>query len=122
MKLKAYNKFCGSLPHTTHVVQWGDADVWKIGGKVFCIGREEDGEMVCSFKVSEMSYDILKEQPGCQPAPYLASRGMKWIQRFSAETLGDDDLKAYIEASYRLVAAGLTRKLQRELGFLDDGK
>ena len=122
MKLKAYNKFCGSLPYTTHVVQWGDADVWKIGGKVFCIGREEDGEMVCSFKVSEMSYDILKEQPGCQPAPYLASRGMKWIQRFSAETLGDADLKAYIEASYRLVAAGLTRKLQRELGFLDDGK
>jgi predicted DNA-binding protein (MmcQ/YjbR family) len=122
MKLKAYNKFCGSLPHTTHVVQWGDADVWKIGGKVFCIGREDNGEMVCSFKVSEMSYDILKEQPGCQPAPYLASRGMKWIQRFSAETLGDADLKAYIEASYRLVAAGLTRKLQRELGFLDDGK
>ena len=122
MKLKAYNKFCGSLPHTTHVVQWGDADVWKIGGKVFCIGREDNGEMVCSFKVSEMSYNILKEQPGCQPAPYLASRGMKWIQRFSAETLGDADLKAYIEASYRLVAAGLTRKLQRELGFLDDGK
>lgn len=59
---------------------------------------------------------------GCQPAPYLASRGMKWIQRFSADTLGDADLKAYIEASYRLVAAGLTRKLQRELGFLDDGK
>jgi predicted DNA-binding protein (MmcQ/YjbR family) len=122
MKLKAYNKFCGSLPYATHVVQWGDADVWKIGGKVFCIGREDDGEMVCSFKVSEMSYDILKDQPGCQPAPYLASRGMKWIQRFSPETLGDADLKAYIEASYRLVAAGLTRKLQRELGFLDGGK
>ena len=121
MKLKAYNAFCRSLPHTTHVVQWGGADVWKIGGKVFCIGREEDGEMVCSFKVSEMSFDILKEQPGCQPAPYLASRGMKWIQRYSAETLTDDDLKAYIEASYRIVGAGLTRKLQRELGLLDDG-
>ena len=122
MKLKAYNAFCKSLPHTTHVVQWGDADVWKVGGKVFVIGREEDGEMVCSFKVSEMSFDILKDQPGCQPAPYLASRGMKWIQRFSAETLKDEDLKAYLEGSYRLVAAGLTKKLQRELGFLNDGK
>ena len=122
MKLKAYNAFCKSLPHTTHVVQWGDADVWKIGGKVFVMGREDDGEMVCSFKVSEMSFDILKDQPGCRPAPYLASRGMKWIQRFSAETLKDDDLKAYLEASYRLVAAGLTKKLQRELGFLNDGK
>lgn len=122
MNLKAYNKFCGSLPHTTSVIQWGEATVWKIGGKVFVMGREEDGEMVCSFKVSEMSYDILKEQPGCQPAPYLASRGMKWIQRFSPETLSDDDLKAYIEASYQLVAAGLTKKLQRELGLLKDGK
>jgi predicted DNA-binding protein (MmcQ/YjbR family) len=122
MKLAAYNKFCASLPHTTSVIQWGEATVWKIGGKVFCIGREEDGDMVCSFKVSDMSFDILKEQPGCQPAPYLASRGMKWIQRYSADTLGDADLKAYLEASYRLVAAGLTKKLQRELGFLNDGK
>ena len=119
MKLKAYNTFCKSLPYTMHVRQWGDADVWKIGGKVFVIGREEGGEMVCSFKVSDLSFDILKDQPGCQPAPYLASRGMKWIQRYSAETLNDTDLKAYLEASYRLVAAGLTKKLQRELGFLD---
>jgi len=122
MNLKTYNTFCGGLPHTTSVVQWGDATVWKIGGKVFVIGREEGGEIVCSFKVSDMSFDILKEQPGCQPAPYLASRGMKWIQRFSNETLSDGDLKAYIEASYQLVAAGLTKKLQRELGFLKDGK
>ena len=93
--------------------------MWKIGGTVFVIGREEDGEMVCSFKVSDLSFDILKDQPGCQTAPYLASRGMKWIQRYSAETLNDTDLKAYLEASYRLVAAGLTKKLQRELGFLE---
>ncbi|MCA8900108.1 MAG: MmcQ/YjbR family DNA-binding protein [Hyphomonas sp.] len=119
MKLRAFNAYCKSLPHTTHVRQWGDAEVWKIGGKVFAIGREEDGEIVCSFKVSELSFDILKEQPGCRGAPHLASRGMKWIQRYSAETLGDDDVKAYLEASYRLVAAGLTKKLQRELGFLE---
>jgi predicted DNA-binding protein (MmcQ/YjbR family) len=122
MKLKAYNTFCGSLPHTTHVVQWGDADVWKIGGKVFCIGREENGEMVCSFKVSELSFDILKDQPGCQPAPYLASRGMSWIQRYSAETLSDKDLKSYLEESYRIVASGLTKKLKRDLGFLIEDK
>jgi predicted DNA-binding protein (MmcQ/YjbR family) len=122
MKLKAYNAFCGSFPYTTHVVQWGDADVWKVGGKVFCIGREEDGEMVCSFKVSELSFDILKDQPGCQPAPYLASRGMSWIQRYSAETLSDKDLKSYLEESYRIVASGLTKKLKRDLGFLIEDK
>ena len=116
MKLKAYNTWCGSLPHTTHVRQWGDADVWKIGGKVFVIGREEDGEMVCSFKVSEISNDILKEQPGCQPAPYLASRGMKWIQRTTAESLDDAALEDYLRESHRIVASGLSKKRRAELG------
>ena len=122
MRLKTYNTFCESLPYTTHVVQWGGAHVWKIGGKVFAIGWPEGAQLdTCSFKVSALSFDILKEQPGCQPAPYLASRGMKWIQRYSDETLSDKDLKAYLEASYRLVGAGLTKKLQRELGLLDEG-
>ena len=120
MTLEEYNTYCASLPHTTHIVQWGGSHVWKIGGKVFAIGGP-DGDLLarCSFKVSDMSFDILKEQPGCQGAPHLASRGMKWIQRFSGETLSDDDLKAYLEGSYKLVGAGLTKKLQRELGFID---
>ena len=117
-----YNAFCQSLAHTTHVVQWGDADVWKIGAKVFAIGGwDRDGapdRMAVTFKVSDMGYEILRDSPGCRPAPYLASRGMKWIQCYSDETLTDADLKTYIRDSYQIVAAGLTKKLQRELGFL----
>ena len=50
-------------------------------GKVFAIGgwQNENEELYVTFKVSDLSYDILKDQPGCRPAPYLASRGMKWI-------------------------------------------
>ena len=121
MKPDIYNAFCATLPHTTHIVQWGDAHVWKIGGKVFAIGgwsEDDKAWLNITFKCSDMSFDLLKEQPGCRPAPYLASRGMKWIQRTSAETLSDDDLKAYIQESYRLVGAGLTKKKQRELGLL----
>ena len=33
-----FDAVCARLPHATHVVQWGDASVWKIGGKVFAIG------------------------------------------------------------------------------------
>jgi predicted DNA-binding protein (MmcQ/YjbR family) len=115
-----YNAFCGGLPHTTHVVQWGGADVWKIGGKVFAIGgwQDDDEALHVTFKCSEMSYELLKEAPGCRPAPYLASRGMKWIQRTSDEALDDDGLKDYIAESYRLVARGLTKKVQRELGLV----
>lgn len=70
-----YNAFCGSLPHTTHVVQWGDHDVWKVAGKVFAIAGSGPGFNV-TFKCSALAFEILREQPGLRPAPYLASRGM----------------------------------------------
>ena len=117
MELETYNAWCAGLPQTTHVVQWGGAHVWKVGGKVFAIGGWGDGsELAVTFKVSDLAYDILKEQSGLRPAPYLASRGMKWIQRTGPETMDDAALKEYIAESHRIVAAGLTRKLRRELG------
>lgn len=121
MTREDFDEYCRSLPHTTHVVQWGDASVWKIGGKVFTVGgwNETEDAFCVSFKTSEVSFEILGEQPGCRPAPYLASRGMKWIQRTSAETLSDDDLKDYLAESHRIVGAGLTKKLQRELGLME---
>ncbi len=112
-----YNRFCRSLPATNHVVQWGGADVWKVGTKVFAIGGWSRGEEPSfTFKCSDLAYDILKEQPGCRPAPYLASRGMKWIQRYSDETLDDKALKDYLRASHRLAAANLTKKARAALG------
>lgn len=122
MTLEAYNAFCKSLPHTTYVVQWGGAHVWKIGGKVFAIGgwnRDDADGLSVSFKVSPLSFEILSDQAGLRPAPYLASRGMKWIQRTSDETMSDADFCDYLKQSYRLVGAGLTKKRQRELGLLD---
>ena len=117
MSPEAYNAFCASLPATCHVVQWGGADVWKVGGKVFAIGRQqEDGEMAVSFKCSPMAFDILGEQPGLRPAPYLASRGMKWIQWLTGESMPDDALQDYLAESHRLAAAGLTKRVRVELG------
>ncbi len=122
MTLEEFNAFCGALAHTSHVVQWGGAHVWKIGGKVFAIGgwnREDDGQVSVSFKVSPLAFEILGEQAGLRPAPYLASRGMKWIQRTSDETMSDADFCDYLKESYRLVGSGLTKKKQRELGLID---
>lgn len=121
MDVKTYNKFCKSLMHSTSVVQWGGSHVWKIGGKVYAVGSVQDeGNVFVSFKASPIAFEVLGDQPGLRPAPYLASRGMKWIQWMSDETLSEDELKAHIEMSYQIVGAGLTKKLQRELGLLDD--
>jgi len=121
MNIKAYNAFCESLPHSTSVVQWGGSHVWKIGGKVYAVGAPQEEESVfVSFKVSPIAFEVLGDQPGLHPAPYLASRGMKWIQWMNEETLGNDELKEHIRMSYQIVGSGLTKKLQRELGLLSE--
>ena len=116
LSYREFNAFCGSLPATTHVVQWGGAHVWKVGGKVFAIGGWEHGHHPgITFKVSEIGWEMLRDAEGCRPAPYLASRGMKWIQSYD-KGLGKRELKQYLKASHALVAAGLSRKKRAELG------
>lgn len=118
MTYDEFNTFCDSLPATTHVVQWGGSHVWKVGGKVFAIGGWGDGQPAYTFKTSDLSFEILKEQPGLRPAPYLASRGLKWIQNYAEPGLDEADLKLYLTESHRIVSAGLSKKKQRELGLL----
>ena len=98
------------------MVQWGGSHVWKVGGKVFAIGGWSDGGVGFTFKVSDLSYEILKSQPGLRPAPYFASRGMKWIQHYQEPGLSDDELRAYLQESHRIVSLGLSKKNRRELG------
>ncbi|WP_413988301.1 MmcQ/YjbR family DNA-binding protein [Labrys okinawensis] len=116
MTYEEFNAFCGTLQATSHVVQWGGSHVWKVGGKVFAIGGWESDQPSYSFKVSELSYEVLKEQPGLRPAPYLASRGMKWIQHYAGPGLSDDELRNYLCQSHRIVSRGLTKKKRAELG------
>lgn len=116
MTYEQYNRFCQSLAATSYVVQWGGSHVWKVGGKVFAIGGWDSGSAAITFKVSKLSFEMLKEQPGLRPAPYLASRGMSWIQHYEKPGLTDKDLKAYLRESHRIVSLGLSKKKQRELG------
>ena len=120
MTLDDYNAFCDALKATSHVVQWGNSHVWKVGGKVFAVGgwaRDSDEDVVAvSFKCSDIVFEVLRDAPGCQPAPYLASRGMTWIQCYDRSSVTTEELQGHIEASHALVAQGLTKKLRAELG------
>lgn len=120
MTYKEFNQFCGALVATAYVVQWGNSHVWKVGGekgKVFAIGGwEKDDEPAFTFKASELNYDVLKDQSGFRPAPYMAARGMRWIQQTSRRNNTDEQLRYYLEESHRLAALGLTKKKRIELG------
>ena len=113
MTYEEFNAFCRTLPATTYVVQWGGSHVWKVGGKVFAIGGWHDSEPSFTFKVSDIAYEMLREQPGLRPAPYLASRGMTWIQHFAKPGLSDDELRDYIRQSHFIVAKALSKNWSR---------
>jgi predicted DNA-binding protein (MmcQ/YjbR family) len=110
-----FNAFCAALPATTHVVQWGGADVWKVGDKVFAIRGRADGRDAFTFKVGEIAFEVLPETPGLRPAPYLASRGLKWIQD-TGGGLSDEDLRAHVRASHAMIAAKLPKRRREALG------
>ena len=116
MNISAFNRYCGQLPATTTVVQWGGSHVWKVGGKLFALAVVNDGAAHITFKVSPLAFEILQHQAGLRGAPYLASRGMMWIQHYAKPGLSDADLKDHIRQSHRLVALGLSKKRQTELG------
>ncbi len=86
---------------------------------MFAIASTHGARPAFTFKVSPIAYEMLKDQPGLRPAPYLASRGMKWIQQFEKPGLRATDLRDYLRQSHAIVAAGLSRRKQAELGLAD---
>jgi len=82
------------------------------------IGGWQEDEPSFAFKVSDIAYEMLKEQPGLRPAPYLASRGMKWIQHFAKPGLSDAGLQDYIRESHAIVPRrGCRRRSASRLGW-----
>ncbi len=117
MNHEEFNQFCSAFPGTTHVIQWGNSDVWKVGGKVFAIGTQsQTGNPAFTFKTSDLNFEFLRDAKGYIPAPYFASRGMKWIQQIDTVGSLDEDLKYYLTESYRIVSLGLSKRKRVELG------
>ena len=117
MTVDEFNIFCGSFPQATSVVQWGGAHVWKISGKVFAIGGWSDrDQMGVTFKCSPETFRRLPGVPGMRPAPYLASRGMTWLQWTGPQSVSLEELREHLWESYRLVGSKLTKAQRLKLG------
>jgi predicted DNA-binding protein (MmcQ/YjbR family) len=116
MKLVEFDAFCGSLPATEMVVQWGGAHVWKVGGKIFAIAStwgDGKAEFRIGFKASDMAFHMLTQEPDIQPSPYLGR--YKWVQLQTCAALPDDDIRGYISLAHTLVVAKLTKAKRGEL-------
>lgn len=133
MDRAAFDALCQNLPATSMVVQWGESHVWKVGdqaakgkNKVFALSTfwvgkdgdsDKDGQHGIVLKVAPMSFEMLTQETGIAQAPYFPRGG--WIRVVEDNPLSDDDLSAYIREAHRIMAGGLTKKLQTELGLTD---
>ena len=107
-------RFVVSLPAVTMVEQWG-SHVAKVGGKVFALLGAQSGDI--AFKVSELSFEGLTQISGVRQAPYFARRA--WVSVGRDADLSDADIKAYLRASHKMIASGLTKTLRAELGLME---
>lgn len=92
-----------------------DTRVYKVGGKMFCT-LSEDPPHTAYIKAEP---EIVDEQRAVFPdavdrAPYMHER--HW-NRVKIAEVPDFELEDWLDDSYRLVVAGLTRKARQELGF-----
>lgn len=88
----------------------GRTDVYKVRGKVFGVCSEADG---LSFKATEIAYAVLTEDGPGRPAKGFAKG--HWVMVPLSE-LDRAEAADWLATSYRLAAAGLTRKARAELG------
>jgi len=104
---------CLSLAHTTEQIQWGDALVFKVGGKMYAVASLEPGDTWLSFKCSDENFAELIERPGVVPAPYLARA--RWVALETGTSLFRDELKELLRRAHALIFANLPRKAQSQL-------
>ncbi len=111
-----FEAFISQLPAVEIVHQWGDASVGKVGGKIFAIYSiwSEAESWHIAFKCSDLSFQMLPELKGINPAKYLARA--KWVDVSPDSELSEDDICAYITEGHRIVASKLSGPKRKELG------
>ncbi len=113
MDLEWLRDFCLAFPHVHEQVQWENALVFKVGGKMFLVMRLEPSPVACSFKCTPEMFAELVERPGLIPAPYLARAS--WVGLEDSEALSVAELKQLVRQSYELVREKLPKKTRLEL-------
>jgi predicted DNA-binding protein (MmcQ/YjbR family) len=112
MTFAEFDDACRALPAATMDIQWGDDNVYKVGGKMFAATGPEGKTF--SAKFSDIGFEALTESGRGRPAPYLARA--KWVYFDNLPSLDAAEVADWLKSAHDLVASKLTRKLRVELG------
>jgi predicted DNA-binding protein (MmcQ/YjbR family) len=106
-----FDAACRRLPSVHMVVQWGEAEVYKIGPRIFAV-LGPDGSF--SLKASDIAFEALTASGRGRPAPHLARA--KWVRFDDLAAVETAEIEDLLASAHAQVAAKLTRAQRRELG------
>ena len=112
MDIDQLRGYCLSLPGVTEDIKWGNDLVFSVGAKMFCVAGLET-PLQFSFKVKDEEFEEMSNSEGFMPAPYMARA--KWVLVTKLK-LSKKEYQHFINQSYELVKAKLTKKVKTELG------
>jgi len=105
---------CLSFPGATEGLKWEDHICFMVGEKMFCITSVDAGREGASFKVLPEDFDELTARPDITPQAYMAHN--KWVRVEKYKALKETEWKYYVQQSYDIIRAKLSKKIQKELG------
>ena len=105
------SRICRKLPGAEVSDPWGGGhDCWKVGGKMFAVvGGMDEGVSVKTKDVETAM--LLMELDIAERAPYLHA---SWVL-LPWGRIGDPEMRDRIHASYRIIRAGLPKKVREAL-------
>lgn len=87
--------------------------MFSVAGKMVCV-TTFDEPFKASFKVPAEEFEEYCSREGFMPAPYMARA--QWVQVSNTAGLSKAEWQKFIEKSYLLVTAKLTKKQKADLG------
>lgn len=110
--------FCLSLPSAHSVVQWAGTTVFKVDAKMFAALLSDKERVVLKCADQEMANMLVEAGIG-HWAKYFGQK--QWVGvSITPVVMPDEELRARLEASYKIVRNSLTKKIQSSLAPLSD--
>jgi predicted DNA-binding protein (MmcQ/YjbR family) len=105
---ESFRKYCLSMKGVTEEFPFGeDTFVFKVMGKMFALSGVSAFESINLKCDPEVGADLRERFPAVEPGYHMNKK--HWITVNMDGSIQDKMLKAWIDASYHLVVAGLSK-------------
>ncbi len=109
MTPKQFEQAALALPGATVSVEYGDWRIYKVGGKAFAWMSAGEAPNA-SFKVDDLSFELLTRMKGIRPARYRARYNFVQLDRLDA--LPPAEIRARLAQSHQLIVEKLPKRAQ----------